>query len=590
MTFVRVHPDAAADLEAAYGSTKVFLAERIAGLSPLITEAAAILGHSGQNPVTGPIPTLQATANGLGEDKLDLAWRLDWILNTDQTTIRLSEDLAGFAPSNIDFAFSQSGLDDDQVGRVKRAVANGADMAEAKAVERSAAITNGWNAFRRSEAAAWSDGPVAGSGSLAARVLGELSDAWQAVPAKDVTIPIASLLLFTAWKDGGVDDDHGFLDDVRHNILEPNTVVGALVTGRVSPEVALDVFDHAPDVGRTVFNAANEIVSLNPMSIQRAHLLATDPRQFFENHQTFLGGVGDWAIDTGKLVGALGIANNPVFNQLYEQHTGTNVRDEIVTALQSAALLAAEDPDAFAAAAIDWEGLEEDPILWAGNQAPEVVIEVLTGGSATGIVASRRAANLVGDAVDIVDDLPITPSSKVDQVAGSEISDDLRMVDQELLDEVDEVPIRQPGNHDEARAIAQAQGVSEDSVVHLVDGEINKSGRAVGGHDRSSANIRILEQWVDPDTGFDVARIEVFDPSNGQWVTKAADTTLFPDGWSSSRIVEEVQSAFSNSSTLEGRQWIGRSDSGLEITGYYRNPGSPGPGWSTAYPTGGLQS
>ena len=120
----------------------------------------------------------------------------------------------------------------------------------------------------------------------------------------------------------------------------------------------------------------------------------------------------------------------------------------------------------------------------------------------------------------------------------------------------------------------------------MLDGHINAKGKAVGGHDRNSPNVRVIQQWVHPTSGLDVAKIQIFDPTSSSWVSKAIDTTLFPADWSPERTLRETSSAFSRSyfDAALGR-WIGVSDSGVEISGYYRNVGSPGPGWSTAFPT-----
>ena len=119
----------------------------------------------------------------------------------------------------------------------------------------------------------------------------------------------------------------------------------------------------------TLDNASTQIQSLNPTSFEGANLLLTGPGQFFDNQLTFADGVVDWKVDTGTLVGALTIASNPAYNDAWLQHSGTDIRDEIATSLRATASAAAEDPDAFAAT-VDWKGLEDHPIRWAGNQAP----------------------------------------------------------------------------------------------------------------------------------------------------------------------------------------------------------------------------
>ena len=110
------------------------------------------------------------------------------------------------------------------------------------------------------------------------------------------------------------------------------------------------------------------------------------------------------------------------------------------------------------------------------------------------------------------------------------------------------------------------------------------------GSEMCIRDSRILEQWVHPETGLDTARIEVFNPATGGWVPKKPDTTLFPEDWSATKIVQEAQSAFENRAQGGGDLWVGRSDSGLWISGYYRDGGSQDLGWSTAFPTGAPNS
>ena len=58
--------------------------------------------------------------------------------------------------------------------------------------------------------------------------------------------------------------------------------------------------------------------------------------------------------------------------------------------------------------------LEEDPIRWAGNQAPEVAIEALTAGAAAAPLGGRRATNTIADAARVADEVPspLLPKSR----------------------------------------------------------------------------------------------------------------------------------------------------------------------------------
>ena len=332
MPVVRMHVDSAEALADSYGRVAGQVHDAMAELSPLVTEAMTLLDMPGQNPLYGPMPALNETAIGLGDDNADLAWRVDFMKSTDATFLRGSDRFL-------------------------------ADMPD---IEPS-----------------------------------DAADVYNGIAASDAGSKPAPVQLFTKTFDGP-----GMWNSFRHNILEGNSVVGSLITGRHTPQSTATIVNNAGDVLGRLDNANNEIRSLNPTSFEGANLLARDPGQFFDNQRTFAGGVIDWAADSGKLAAALTIASSPVANDAWHQQTGTNIRSEIANSLRATATAAAKDPDAFAATVVDWEGLEEDPIRWAGNQAPEVVIEVLTAGTAAAPLGSRRAVNIIAETADIADEVP----------------------------------------------------------------------------------------------------------------------------------------------------------------------------------------
>ena len=124
------------------------------------------------------------------------------------------------------------------------------------------------------------------------------------------------------------EDDRGFWGDVQANIFGSESVVGALITGDYVTAAGA-IGEHGPGVASTVGNAVDEIATLSPFTPQGLELLLTDPQQFIDIQQNFAGGVWDWTVDTGKLVGALAIAGNPVINAQVEQHTGRNIQQEL---------------------------------------------------------------------------------------------------------------------------------------------------------------------------------------------------------------------------------------------------------------------
>ena len=573
-----MHIGNAGGLLQGYDRAETTVNNAIGGLTGPLTEAYGLLAYT-PHPNAHPRVQLTDIASGLGKDQVDLAWRRDWISSHDGVDV----------PATLGDAIAQLGLTGSDALKAEIATLNGGDLSDvvAKALQARKAeadaerltelneLIDDWNGSdndpllddllreRRNIIRAYVSGDAPVPEAIAAAffktsadeggpvLLDDLKDLWDQIPNKDL-IAVAALLMLSGNREPEEQvEERSLWGSFRHNFVDGNSVIGSLARGRLSPQAAATIAQNAPDVIDTLDNAFSEISSLNPASIEGITLLLENPEQFVDNYINFAGGVGEWAVDTGTMAGALIIAGNPGLNAAYAQQTGTNVQQEVINALKSTATLAIEDPDAFAALAVDWEGLEDDPIHWFGTQTPDIVIEVLTAGAAGGAIATRRGANVAGDLTGAIDDLP--PAPRVG---------------------------------DEARTIARRRGTSQDSSVHLIDGEINRRGKAVGGHYRHSPNIRIIEEWVDPVTGMDTARIEIFDPETETFIPKNADTTLFPRDWTPDRIIAEVQSAFGNSVGKRGNQWEGVSASGIRIRGYYRNSSSPGPGWSSAYPIG----
>ena len=114
---------------------------------------------------------------------------------------------------------------------------------------------------------------------------------------------------------------------------------------------------------------------------------------------------------------------------------------------------------------------------------------------------------------------------------------------------------------------------------HIINGEINARGRAVGGHSMLGGNVRIdayaAKNPISPN-GIRNVVISVYDLSTGTWIQKVDRfgepqlTTLFPENWSKSRIIVEVDIAYKNRtrSLLDPRKWEGRTPSGIKVEGY----------------------
>ncbi|WP_336184922.1 EndoU domain-containing protein, partial [Fusobacterium polymorphum] len=126
---------------------------------------------------------------------------------------------------------------------------------------------------------------------------------------------------------------------------------------------------------------------------------------------------------------------------------------------------------------------------------------------------------------------------------------------------------------------AQKATVPIDFDGHIINGEINARGLAVGGHSTLGNNVRIdayaAKNPISPNGVRNVV-ISVYNPSTGKWVQKVNRfgevqlTTLFPESWSRSRIIVEVDIAYKNGtrSLTDPRKWIGTTPSGIKVEGY----------------------
>ena len=126
---------------------------------------------------------------------------------------------------------------------------------------------------------------------------------------------------------------------------------------------------------------------------------------------------------------------------------------------------------------------------------------------------------------------------------------------------------------------AQKATAPIDFNGHILNGEINARGLAVGGHSTLGNNVRIdayaAKNPISPNGVRNVV-ISVYNPSTGKWVQKVNRfgevqlTTLFPESWSKSRIIVEVDIAYKNGtrSLTDPRKWIGTTPSGIKVEGY----------------------
>ena len=123
---------------------------------------------------------------------------------------------------------------------------------------------------------------------------------------------------------------------------------------------------------------------------------------------------------------------------------------------------------------------------------------------------------------------------------------------------------------------AQKATAPIDFDGHIINGEINARGLAVGGHSTLGGNVKIDAYAAKNPISTNGVRnvvISVYDQSTGKWVQKVNRigevqlTTLFPESWSKSRIIVEVDIAYKNK-IVTGRYWEGTTPSGVKVRGF----------------------
>ena len=116
---------------------------------------------------------------------------------------------------------------------------------------------------------------------------------------------------------------------------------------------------------------------------------------------------------------------------------------------------------------------------------------------------------------------------------------------------------------------------SIDYDGHIINAEINKQNRVVGGHSLLG-NVEILpgstKRYIG-DKGVYEVNIGIRDPSNPSvLIPKHLPSSMFPEDWTAERIKEEVEYAFENreefTSDTGAKMWMATTKSGVKVKGY----------------------
>ncbi|MHC1748083.1 MAG: EndoU domain-containing protein [Cellulosilyticaceae bacterium] len=122
--------------------------------------------------------------------------------------------------------------------------------------------------------------------------------------------------------------------------------------------------------------------------------------------------------------------------------------------------------------------------------------------------------------------------------------------------------------------LKNTENFRDTALNHILEGEINRSGMAVGYHYEKfpTAKGKILQETksLPNDFGVYTGKVEV------AGVRKSAKSSFFPEEWSAQEVVDSINEAFSNKEFVQGTKntFIGESNNGIQIKMYIDNDGN----------------
>ena len=226
----------------------------------------------------------------------------------------------------------------------------------------------------------------------------------------------------------------GWLETIRDSTwLDPNSdsIVVNLVRGSAGippspaflnrlredgPGELLEIGESVNELNRFLNPAQNIIATGFEIATSDDPLAALQaaPGEMLADYKSFGLGVLDWGIGTAELGVAAWALSNPANAVFLERTTGVNVYDEVGYAAEGLARGFLTDPDQLAAGIVGYDMFIDDPIRWAGQQAPDIVLEIITGG----LGAAGKVDDILGAASDLRRvDLP--PPGRGDLIDGA---------------------------------------------------------------------------------------------------------------------------------------------------------------------------
>lgn len=127
------------------------------------------------------------------------------------------------------------------------------------------------------------------------------------------------------------------------------------------------------------------------------------------------------------------------------------------------------------------------------------------------------------------------------------------------------------------------------NVGHVITGEINKNGKAVGFHSRSGghdpAGANMIKVLKGPNAkGIYTGQVTLCNGAG--WTAKNGFSSFFPDSWTQDQVVQKIIEAHAAAGSPKTGKFSGKVD-GITIEGYMCNEGQancPKGNINTAYP------
>ncbi|MCQ2022832.1 EndoU domain-containing protein, partial [Clostridium butyricum] len=114
--------------------------------------------------------------------------------------------------------------------------------------------------------------------------------------------------------------------------------------------------------------------------------------------------------------------------------------------------------------------------------------------------------------------------------------------------------------------LKNTENFKDSALKHILEGEINKRGKAVGFHyerfPTTKGNIIEGTKSLPDELGVYTGRVEV---SGIPKTSNGGQSTFFPESWTAQDIVDAINQAYVNKTFVRGNTYIGTLPSGMKI-------------------------